>query len=124
MASAHYHHAFFVTEDGTWGSSEKIHDLARIFLHTEEQTLQTMSGYNASYALVFIPDELQKFNWIAQIAGFNGTDYLAVSGTTYEPTELGSQTTLLRLAFDEAFHPTRFTKLFDNGRGKIFRVNY
>jgi hypothetical protein len=109
---------------GTWGSSEKIHDLARIFLHTEEQALQTMSGYNATYALVFVPDELQKFSWIAQIAGLNGTDYLTVNGTTYEPTGLGSQTTLLRLAFDEALHPTRFTKLFDNGRGKIFRVNY
>lgn len=54
---------------GTWGSSEKIHDLARIFMLSEEQSLQIMEGYGASYALVFSPDDLQKFGWIARIAG-------------------------------------------------------
>ncbi len=61
---------------GTWGSSEKIHDLARIFMLSEEQSLQIMRNYNVSYALVFTPDELQKFGWIAKIAGYNGTEYL------------------------------------------------
>ena len=50
---------------GTWGSSEKTHDLARIFMLPEDQSLQTMQVYNVSYALVFTPDDLQKFNWIA-----------------------------------------------------------
>lgn len=30
-------------------------------------------GYNASYVLVFTPDDLQKFAWIAKIAGYNAT---------------------------------------------------
>jgi len=109
---------------GTWGSSEKIHDLARIFMLPEDQSLQIMQGYGVSYAVVFTPDDLQKFNWIANIAGYNGADYLSVNGTTYTPTALGSQVTLLRLLFDEALHPTYFTKLYDNGKGKMFRINY
>jgi len=109
---------------GTWGSSEKIHDLARIFMLPEDQSLQIMQTYGVSYAVVFTPDDLQKFNWIANIAGYNGADYLSVNGTTYTPTTLGSQVTLLRLLFDETLHPIHFTKLYDNGKGKIYRVNY
>ena len=109
---------------GTWGSSQKIHDLARMFMQPEDQSLQTMQVYHVSYALVFKPDDLQKFNWIANIAGYNGTDYLDTDGNTYTPTALGSQVTILRLLFDESLHPTHFTKLFDNGKGKIFRINY
>lgn len=71
---------------GTWGSSEKIHDLARIFILTEEQSLSIMENYDVSYVLVFTPDDLQKFPWIAKIAGYNATDYLTVSGDTYQPT--------------------------------------
>ncbi len=109
---------------GTWGSSEKIHDLARMFMLPEDQSLQMMQAYGVSYALVFAPDDLQKFNWIANIAGYNGTDYLSVNGTTYMPTTLGSQVTLLRLLLDETLHPMHFTKLYDNGRGKIYQINY
>jgi len=109
---------------GTWGSSEKIHDLARIFMLPEDQSLQIMQGYGVSYAVVFTPDDLQKFNWIANIAGYNGADYLSVNGTTYSPTTLGSQVTLLRLLFDETLHPIHFTKLYDNGEGKIYQINY
>ncbi len=109
---------------GTWGSSEKIHDLARMFMLPEEQSLQIMKNYNLSYALVFTPDELQKFSWIAQIAGYNAADYLTVENGTYQPTALGSQVTLLRLLFDETLHPNNFTKLYDNGRGKIYRIDY
>jgi hypothetical protein len=107
---------------GTWGSSEKIHDLARIFMLPEEQSLQIMKNYNVSYALVFTPDDLQKFSWIADIAGYNASNYLRVD--TFEPTELGSQVTLLRLLKDQTLHPTHFTKLFDNGKGKIYQINY
>jgi hypothetical protein len=109
---------------GTWGSSQKIHDLARIFMMPEDQSLQVMQVYNVSYALVFTPDDLQKFYWIAKIAGYNATNYLNVNGTTYTPTTLGSQVTLLRLLFDETLHPMHFTKLYDNGEGKIYRINY
>jgi len=109
---------------GTWGSSEKIHDLARIFMLPEEQSLQIMHAYEVSYALVFTPDDLQKFNWIANIAGYNGTDYLSVDGSTYKPTSHGSQVTLLRLLFDDTLHPTHFTKIYDNDKGKIYRINY
>lgn len=109
---------------GTWGSSEKIHDLANIFMLPEEQSLQILESYSVSYALVFAPDELQKFGWIARIAGCNETDYLTVSDGNYEPTELGSEITLLRLLFDDTLHPRHFTKLYDNGRGKIYRVEY
>jgi len=109
---------------GTWGSSEKIHDLARMFMLPEEQSLQIMRNYNASYVLVFTPDEMQKFSWIAKIAGYNSSDYLTVNDGNYQPTALGSQVTLLRLLFDDTLHPTHFTKLYDNGRGKIYQVDY
>jgi len=123
-ASRDLWHNFEAQLFGTWGSSEKIHDLAAIFMSQEEQSLQIMKKYNASYALVFAPDDLQKFGWIAQIAGRNGTDYLSVNGTTYEPTALGSQVTMLRLLFDDTLRPIHFTKLYDNGKGKIYKINY
>jgi hypothetical protein len=109
---------------GTWGSSERIHDLARILMLPEEQSLSIMRKYNVSYALVFTPDDLQKFHWIAEIAGYNGTEYLILQDDNYQPTELGSQATLLRLIFDDILHPQHFTKLFDNGRGKIYQIDY
>ncbi len=109
---------------GTWGSSERIHDLARMFMLPEEQSLPIMRKYDVSYALVFIPDDLQKFHWIAEIAGYNGTEYLTLQDDNYQPTELGSQATLLRLIFDDILHPRHFTKLFDNGKCKIFKIAY
>ena len=112
---------------GTWGSSEKIHDLANIFMRPEDQSLSIMRKYNVTYALVFTPDDLQKFAWIAQIAGYkNSTEFLTYNkdNDTYAPTALGAQTTLLRLIFDQTLHPQHFEKLYDNGRAKIFRVNY
>lgn len=108
----------------TWGSSEKIHDIARIFMLPEDQSLLIMRSYNVSFVLIFVPDELQKFSWIARIAGYDESDYLTVSGTDYQPTTAGSQVTLLRLVFDETLHPTHFTKLYDNGKGKIYRIDY
>jgi hypothetical protein len=47
-----------------------------------------------------------------------------VNGTDYQPTAAGSQVTLLRLVFDDTLHPTHFTKLYDNGKGKIYRIDY
>ena len=111
---------------GTWGSSEKIHDLARIFMLNEEQALQILKAYNVSYALVFTPDELEKFGWIAQIAGYNATDYLTydTETNTYEPTVRGEEVTLLRLLFDDTWHPRNFTKLYDNDKAKIYQIDY
>jgi len=111
---------------GTWGSSERIHDLANIFLLPEEQSLPLIAKYNAKYALVFIPDELQKFPWIAQIAGYNATEYLIYhqESDTYEPTAKGTQTLLLKLVFESDLLSPHFTKLFDNDKAKIYQIDY
>ena len=109
---------------GIWGSSERIHDLAKIFMFPEEQSLSLMKKYNISYAVVFIPDELQKFNWIAQIAGFNASEYLIQQDGSYQPTSRGSEVTLVRLLFDDILLPQHFIKTYDNGKGKIYRVDY
>lgn len=111
---------------GTWGSSERIHDLASIFMLPEEQSLPIMKRYDVTYALVFIPDELEKFSWIAEIAGYNATEFLIHNKEedTYEPTSWGGQATLLRLLFDDTLHPRYFTKLFDNKKAKIYKVDY
>jgi len=117
-------HNFAAQLFGTWGSSERIHDLTKIFLLPEDQALPIMKRYNVSYALVFMPDDLQKFHWIAEIAGYNSSEYLTLQDDIYQPTALGSQATLLRLLFDDTLYPRWFTKLFDNGKGKIYRVDY
>jgi hypothetical protein len=111
---------------GTWGSSEKICDIAKSFMLKEEQALPLMKAYNVTYALVFTPDELEKFSWIAQIAGYNATDYLAhnTETGTYEPTARGGEAMLLRLLFDDTWRPMHFTKLYDNDKAKIYQVNY
>jgi len=111
---------------GTWGSSEKIHDLANIFMLTEEQSLLILAKYNARYAIVFTPDDLQKFIWIADIAGYNGTEYLTYDKDTdsYTPTAHGTQVTLLRLLFDHTLPPRYFTQLFENNKAKIYKIDY
>ncbi len=109
-----------------WGSHEKIQDIARAFMLNEEQSLSILKKYNASYVLVFVPDELEKFYWIAQIAGYNSTEYLTYDEATdvYEPTARGEEVTLLRLIFDDKWQPRHFTKLYDNGKAKIYRIDY
>ena len=112
---------------GTWGSSEKIHDLANIFMLPEDQSLPLMRKYDVTYALVFTPDEQQKFPWISEIAGYkNSTEFLTYNKDTdtYQPTARGTHTTLLHLLFDNTLHPQHFTKLYDNGKAKIYRVDY
>ena len=96
-----------------WGSRERIQDIARAFMLNEEHALPILRKYNAGYVLVFVPDELEKFFWIAEIAGFNATDYLThEAGTnTYEPTARGEEVTLLHLIFDDTWQPRHFTKL-------------
>ena len=109
-----------------WGSNERIQDIARAFMFKEEQSLQILSRYNARYVLVFVPDELEKFFWIAQIAGFNSTDYLIHDEATnnYKPTARGEEVTLLRLIFDDTWQPRHFTKLYNNEKAKIYKINY
>ena len=110
----------------TWGSSERIHDLANIFMWSEEQALPILAKYNARYALVFTPDDLQKFPWIAEIAGYNSTEYLTYNkdNDTYEYTMRGSEATMLRLLFDDTLHPRHFTSIFENAKAKIFEIKY
>jgi asparagine N-glycosylation enzyme membrane subunit Stt3 len=109
-----------------WGSNEKIQDIAQAFMLNEEQSLQILNKYGASYVLVFVPDELQKFYWISQIAGYNSTEYLTYNEETqkYEPTVRGEEVTLLRLIFDDVWQPRHFTKLYDNEKAKIYRIDY
>ena len=109
-----------------WGSHERIQDIAGAFMLNEEQSLTILRKYNASYALVFVPGELEKFYWIAQIAGYNSTDYLTYNekNQNYEPTARGEEVTLLRLIFSDLWQPRHFTMLYDNGKAKIFRINY
>lgn len=111
---------------GKWGSHERIQDVALAFMLNEEQSLQILRKYNATYALVFIPDELEKFYWIAQIAGYNATDYLTKNEKTqsYEPTAQGAEVTLLRLIHDETWQPRHFTNIFNNEKAKIYKINY
>jgi hypothetical protein len=92
----------------------------------EEGALQIANKYGVSYVLVFVPDELQKFYWIAQIAGYNSTEYLTYNETTqdYEPTARGEEVTILRLIFDDAWQPRHFTKLYDNEKAKIYSIDY
>jgi asparagine N-glycosylation enzyme membrane subunit Stt3 len=110
----------------TWGSSERIHDLANIFIWSEEQALPILAKYNARYALVFTPDDLQKFPWIAEIAGYNSTEYLTYNkdNDTYEYTTRGAEATMLRLLFDDTLHPSHFTSIFENDKAKIFEIKY
>jgi asparagine N-glycosylation enzyme membrane subunit Stt3 len=111
---------------GKWGSNERIQDIALAFMLNEEQSFQVSRKYSAGYVLVFVPDELEKFYWIAQIAGFNSTDYLTQNTKTqaYEPTARGEEVTLLRLIFDGTWQPRHFTKIFNNDRARIYRINY
>lgn len=109
---------------GRWGSSERIHDLAMMFMLPEEQALPLMKKYDISYAVIFVPDELQKFCWIAQIAGLNASDYVVQQDGAYQPTARGSEVTLLRLVFEDLLPPQHFTQVYDNDRGKVYRVDY
>ncbi len=109
-----------------WGSNERIQDIALAFMLNEEQSLQVLGKYNAKYVLVFVPDELQKFYWIAKIAGYNSLGYLTYNDTTqtYEPTARAQEVTLLRLIYEDTWQPLHFTKIFNNDKAKIYKINY
>jgi asparagine N-glycosylation enzyme membrane subunit Stt3 len=111
---------------GTWGSNEKIRDIALAFMFNEEPSLQLLQKYDAKYVLVFVPDELEKFPWIAKIAGYNATDYLTYNATSqaYEPTTRAQDVTLLRLIYDDTWQPRHFTKIFNSDKAKIYRIDY
>jgi asparagine N-glycosylation enzyme membrane subunit Stt3 len=120
---------------GTYESSEKIHDVARAFLLPEDGSLEIMKTYGATHVMVFNGEgdfsafnDLEKFYWIAKIAGYNGSEYVRVNRAsprpTYELTSKAQQVTMLRLLFDERFHPQHFVKLYENSVAKIYRVEY
>jgi asparagine N-glycosylation enzyme membrane subunit Stt3 len=120
---------------GTYEPSAKIHDVAKAFLLPEDESLAIMREYGATYVMVFPGqdehgafNDLQKFAWIARIAGYNASDYVQVnpasSATTYELTPKAERVTMLRLIFDGTFHPQHFTKLYENRVAKIYRIDY
>ena len=119
---------------GTYEPSSKIHDVARAFLLPEDQALAIMRTYGATHVMVFHGqndngafDDLQKFVWIARIAGYNASDYVQgnfASPSTYKLTSKADQVTILRLLFDDRFPPQHFTKLYENGVAKIYRIDY
>jgi len=92
----------------------------------EEQSLSILKKYNASYVLLFVPDELEKSTWIAQIAGYDAADYLTYNEETQdcEPAARGEEVTLLRLIFEDTWQPRRFTQIYDNSKAKIYKINY
>jgi len=120
---------------GIYDSSEKIHDVARAFVLPEGESLAIMRKYAATHVMVFQGedgrgafDDLQKFYWIARIAGYNASDYVRINMTSptpsYELTSKAEQVTMMRLLFDERFPPQHFTKLYENGVAKIYRIEY
>lgn len=120
---------------GTYESSEKIRDLARAFLLPEDGSLEIMKRYGATHVMVFDGEgelgafsDLEKFYWIAKIAGYNASEYVRVNPAsprpTYELTSKAEQVTMLRLLFDERFRPQHFVKLYENSVAKIYRVEY
>jgi asparagine N-glycosylation enzyme membrane subunit Stt3 len=120
---------------GTFEPSAKIHDVAKAFLLPEDQALTIMRNYSATHVMVFHSqndngafDDLQKFVWIASIAGYNASDYVqgnfASPSSTYMLTSKADQVTILRLLFDDRFLPQHFTKIYENSVAKIYRIDY
>lgn len=128
-------YAFEMQLFSTYESSEKIHDVARAFLLPEDDSLGIMERYEATHVMVFHGEgergafnDLEKFYWIARIAGYNGSEYIKINATSaklsYELTSKAEQVTMMRLLFDERFPPQHFTKLFENKVAKIYRIEY
>jgi hypothetical protein len=120
---------------GTFEPSDRIRDVARSFLLPEDQSLVIMRKYAATHVMVFQGEDehgafndLEKLPWIARIAGYNASDYVRVNSAsptpTYELTPKAEQATMLRLLFDERFHPQHFTKIYENRVAKIYRIEY
>ena len=120
---------------GTFEPSDRIHEVARAFLLPEDESLMIMRNYGATHVMVFLSqdergafNDLEKFAWIARIAGYNASDYMRVNPASpkpaYELTSKAEQVTMLRLLFDERFHPQHFTKLYENRASKIYRIEY
>lgn len=119
----------------TFESSEKIHDIASAFLLPESDALAIMRKYGATHVMVFCGqdehgafNDLQKFYWMAVIAGYNPNDYVRIDVTSGTPTAVlmskAEEATMLRLLFDEKFASRHFTKLFENKVAKIYRIQY
>lgn len=120
---------------GTFESSERIHDVARAFVLPEDESLPIMRKLGATHVMVFYGTEMWgsfydpwKFIWIAKIAGYNGTEYIYTetlpSGMTFKLTPKAGQATMLRLAYEQDYHPQHFTKIYENEVAKIYRIDY
>lgn len=127
-------YAFEMQFFGKFESPEKIRDVAKAFLLPEEESLAIMKRYGASYVMVFCEKEVGAFNdfyklvWIAKIADQNYTDYLTIEGVGEGGYNILSpkdgNATMLRLIYDEQFHPRYFTKIFENEVAKIYKIDY
>ncbi|MEM2914009.1 MAG: hypothetical protein QXH91_01215 [Candidatus Bathyarchaeia archaeon] len=128
-------HAFEMQLFGKFETHERIKDVARAFLLPEGEALTIMRKYGANYVMVFCEeggygafDDLYKLPWIAKIAGYNITDYLTIIGVGearhYILGPKAEGATILRLIYDEQFHPRYFTKIFENEVAKIYKINY
>jgi len=128
-------YAFEMMLFGRYESSEKIHDIARAFLLPEDESLTIMRKYEATHVVVFHGEDtrgafndIEKFPWIARIAGYNASDYVRTTATSPEPryelTAKAEQVTMLRLLFDERFPPQHFAKVYENKVAKIYRIEY
>jgi len=119
---------------GTYESSEKTLDVAKAFLMPEDESLAIMRRYGATHVMVFpdqdetgcFGDPLKFYYSIAKIAGYNATDYASfdLSKGTFSFTPKSEQATMLRLMFDDTFHPQHFTKIYENKVAKIYRIEY
>lgn len=66
---------------GTFEPPDRIHDVAKSFVLPEDQSLVIMRKYEATHVMVFHGEgeygafnDLEKFPWIARIAGYNASD--------------------------------------------------
>jgi asparagine N-glycosylation enzyme membrane subunit Stt3 len=118
---------------GTFEPSDRIRDVAKAFLLPEDQSLAIMRKYSATHVMVFHGeddyaafDDLVKFSWIAKIAGYNASDYVLTNSASQRPTHdltaMAEQVMILRLLFDERFHPQHFTKIYENRVAKVYRI--
>jgi len=82
-----------------------IVDVAKALTTTNEnETLETMSKYGATYILVTAEDAIGKQNWIFRFAGLNFANYMNTSwqpsGLAFDPNlynELGKETVIYRI---------------------------
>jgi len=112
-------------------SPEKIVDTANLFLSSDEQkAIMIMKKYNANYILVVYPEDFQHKFWsipdaLNEDPNLYVTDYMKTppEEINFEQiTTLGKQALIIKLLFDNKLPVEKFTKIFDNGKVKIYSI--